>query len=384
MSATQYGRAALERTNESSVLVWDWGVRVFHWSLAVCVGICAYTGFLGPRNWLDVHLFVGAAIAALITFRVVWGWFGSTYARFEAFAISPSAIKSHVNEIAIGQRHRTYLGHNPLGTTMICALLVGLFLLVASGVVTLGGALKQGPLAFTLTFAQGSLARQIHELLAIGLLVMLPVHFAGVAFESWWTSENLVRAMVTGRKRAISSGPVQSNRARPWGAAALMVTVAAAVIPGAIVLSNLPARGVPQQPLDPTYAHECGSCHFAYPPSLAPSSTWIAVMGGLGDHFGENASLDPDTTLQIRDWLAANSSEHWDTRAANMFGRASPVEPQRITASPAWLWFHHSVSGKTFMSPAIGAKGACGACHQDAATARFDPQRIDIPIEARP
>jgi len=384
VSAIQYGQSAQERTNESSVLVWDWGVRVFHWGLAVCVGICAYTGFLGPRNWLNVHLVVGVMIAALVAFRVVWGWFGSTYARFESFAISPSAMKRHVREIALGQCRRIHLGHNPLGAAMIYAMLVVLFLLVASGVVALGGALKQGPLAFTLAFANGSLARQIHELLAIALLFMILAHLAGVAFESWWTSEDLVRAMVTGRKREISSGSVQSNRARPWGAAAVMVIIAAAVTPGVILLSNLPARGVPQGPLDPTYARECGSCHFAYPPSLAPSGTWTAVMGGLRDHFGENASLDAGTTVQLREWLVDNAGEHWDTRAANMFSRVSPTEPLRITATPAWLWFHQDLPDKIFTSPAIGAKGACGACHQDAATARFDPQQIAIPKETKP
>jgi hypothetical protein len=107
-------------------------------------------------------------------------------------------------------------------------------------------------------------------------------------------------------------------------------------------------------------------------------------MDGLADHFGENASLDPDTTAKLRDWLTARSAEHWDTRPANRFRRNNPDEPKRITATPGWVRFHSTIAPAVFTSSAVGAKGACHACHRDAATARFDPQSIAIPKDARP
>jgi hypothetical protein len=107
-------------------------------------------------------------------------------------------------------------------------------------------------------------------------------------------------------------------------------------------------------------------------------------MDGLREHFGENASVDPDMTVQLREWLIANSSEHWDTRAANIFRRVSPTEPKRITAVTAWIRFHHDLPDKIFTLAAVGAKSTCGACHRDAATARFDPRRIAIPKEVKP
>jgi hypothetical protein len=250
--------------------------------------------------------------------------------------------------------------------------------------VTLGGVVKQGPLAFATSFATGQSARQIHEILAIVVLLMVAAHLAGVAFESWRSRENLVRAMITGRKAAASAPGEPTAKARPVFAAAILTMLAGLVLIATIRLSDLPGRGVPPVALDPTYAKECSSCHLAYPPSLAGAATWQAVMAGLADHFGENASLDTGTTVQLENWMLANSAEHWDTRAANAFRSANPAEPQRITATASWVRLHQDVAESVFKSSKVGAKGSCAACHRDAAIARFDPQQISIPREARP
>jgi cytochrome b len=379
----EHRQAALAVAEVPSVTVWDWGVRLFHWSLLVSVAVCAYTGFIGPRAWLDVHFASGVLVAALVGFRLVWGWTGTTYALFRSFAISPSSMLRHLSGIAHGRGER-HLGHNPLGAAMVFSLLGVLTLLILTGVVALGGALKQGPLAFIATFSAGVSARELHELLAIALLAMIAAHLAGVAFESWRLRENLVKAMITGRKAAIASSPPPSGRAHPLAAAAILGFVATLAIPWTIILSKLPARGAPTQPLDATYVRECGSCHLAYPPSLATAQTWRAIMDGLTDHFGENASLDPAVRVKLGEWLAANASERFDTQAANLVRRMNPAEPQRITAAPAWVEVHRDIPDAVFKSAAVGAKGACNACHRDAATGRFDPQRIAIPIGARP
>ncbi len=321
MTTTDFSQSASADQNERTVLVWDWGVRLFHWSLVLCVGACAYTGFIAAPNWLNLHLVAGTAIAGLIVFRLVWGWTGSTYARFSSIAVSANGLSRHFRDIAKGRRIR-HVGHSQAGALMVYALLAILTLLTISGVIALGGAVKQGPLAFAVSFAMGSAAREIHELLAFGLLAMIAVHWAGVAFESWRLHENLAWAMFTGRKTAAEASSETAKTARPALAAMIVLGIAAIAVTGLIVLSKLPAKGVPSAALHPVYLKECGDCHLAYPPSLAPAATWAAVMDGLSNHFGENANLDPAKTALIRDWLTANASEQWDTRAANMLRRA--------------------------------------------------------------
>jgi cytochrome b len=366
----------------TSIVVWDRGVRIFHWGLVLTVAVAAITGFLAPPNWLDIHLIAGVAVACLVMFRFVWGWTGSTYARFRSFAVSPALLRRHFTDITEGRVER-HLGHNQFGALMVYGILAVLTLVSVTGLVALGGAIKQGPLAFATSFAAGKSARQIHEWLAIGILLMVAAHLAGVAFESWRSQENLVRAMITGRK-AVAPGPVDApDRARPSFAVTILTAVAVFVLTATILLSKLDGLGVPPFALDRTYTQECGSCHLAYPPSLAGAAIWTAVMGGLTNHFGENASLDAATTTNLGDWLRANSGEHWDTRAANEFRLANPTDPQRITATASWVRMHSKLPDAIFKSPKVGAKGACATCHRDAASGRFDPQDISTPKEAR-
>ena len=75
-----------------SIRVWDIGVRIFHWTLLAAVMVAAATGFFAPRNWLNLHIAAGVAIAALVIFRLVWGFTGTTYARFASFAVSPRQL----------------------------------------------------------------------------------------------------------------------------------------------------------------------------------------------------------------------------------------------------------------------------------------------------
>jgi cytochrome b len=364
----------------SSTRVWDLGVRLFHWLLVAAIATALVTGLSGPRNWLNVHIAAGAAIGGLVAFRILWGFVGSTYARFSGFPVRPSAIKADLAGLVAGRRPQ-YLGHNPLGSLMALALLAIALFAVMTGVVTLGGVDKQGPLAFVTSYRAGNTTQGVHQALAYGLLALIAGHLLGVAYESAHGQRDLVRAMITGKKAAsVAPGcKARPEKARPILAALVMALLLAAVARGVAVLSARPALGVPAGLLDPTYAQECGSCHMAYPPSLAPSWRWIAILADLSDHFGEDASLEPDVAARIRAYLTKNSAEKWDTRAAHELQRSNPEDPLRLTATPFWTRVHRQIPDAVFRSKAVRAKGACNACHTDASTGRFDPQKIEIP-----
>ena len=120
----------------------------------------------------------------------------------------------------------------------------------------------------------------------------------------------------------------------------------------------------------------------AYPPSLAPSARWIAIMDGLPNHFGEDASLEPGLMSRVRTYLTMNAAEKWDTRVAHELRGSNPLDPLRPTATPFWVRTHGGIPESVFKSRAVGAKGACEKCHSDASTGRFDPQDIHIPERA--
>jgi len=116
-------------SNKTNVAVWDLLVRVFHWSL-VLFFIIAYAS---SEESEDLHEFAGYAVLGLIVVRVVWGFIGSQYARFSEFVYSPKQVMEYLRSVRAGNP-RHYLGHNPLGGWMVIALLAMLFVVTLSGV----------------------------------------------------------------------------------------------------------------------------------------------------------------------------------------------------------------------------------------------------------
>jgi hypothetical protein len=293
-----------------------------------------------------------------------------------------TAINADLAGLVAGRRPR-YLGHNPLGSLMALALLEVVSLSVMTGVIALGGVDKQGPLAFAAPYVAGEAAQRVHLALAYGLLALIAGHLLGVAYESVRGRTNLPLAMITGKKAASAAGhPARPAKAKPILAGLCVLLLLIGAVHQIVALSARPALGVPAGPLDPTYVQECGSCHMAYPPSLAPSPRWMAILNGLPDHFGEDASLEPGLMNRIRAYLTMNAAEKWDTRAAHELQGSNPQDPLRLTATPFWIRMHRRIPESIFKSRAVGAKGACEKCHSDASTGRFDPQDIHIPERA--
>jgi len=172
----------------ASVPVWDPFVRVFHWSQAALVAVA----WLTADDWKWLHERAGYAIAALLAVRVAWGFVGPRHARFSDFVRGPGEVLGYLRALARGREPRM-LGHNPAGGAMIVALLA---LIAATSVTgwlqTTGAFWGSGPLA------------SLHEALATAILVLVAGHVLGVVLESWRHRENLVGAMLTGRKRPLA------------------------------------------------------------------------------------------------------------------------------------------------------------------------------------
>lgn len=174
----------------TTVKVWDPLVRIFHWSLVASFAVAWITA----DEWDDLHIWAGYAAAALIAFRLVWGLIGPRYARFTQFLRAPGTVAAYLKDLA-GGRERRYLGHNPAGAAMVLALIVSLAALCLTGWM------------YTLDMFWGEeWVEELHEILANLLLVLVGLHVAGVVLASLKHHENLVRAMITGRKRAPAAG----------------------------------------------------------------------------------------------------------------------------------------------------------------------------------
>jgi cytochrome b len=171
---------------DQTVKVWDPLVRVFHWSLVASFAVAWVTA----DEWDRLHEWAGYAAAALIGFRIVWGCIGPKYARFRQFVCSHGAVIDYLRSL-IGGRERRYLGHNPAGGIMIVALILATVATALTGWMT------------TLTaFHNAEWVEEGHEVMANLMLVMVLLHVAGVVLAGLRHRENLIRAMIVGRKRA--------------------------------------------------------------------------------------------------------------------------------------------------------------------------------------
>jgi len=359
--------------------VWDVPTRAYHWLQAGLVAGALFTGYLAPAWWLGVHVWVGYGLIALIVFRLVWGLVGSHYSRLSSFLYGRRAIVEHMRGLAAGRAAHA-VGHTPLGSLMVFALVATIAAICLTGLFVLGGVENQGPLAAFAGFSSGWLARRIHALLSAGLLLLIGLHLLGVFGESWLGREPLVRSMLTGKK-PVAADRIAPDLARPRHLAGGLMTaviVFAAAMTGAYA-SRFTPSGLIAMPVLKAYQRECSACHEAYHPSLLPRASWARLMAHLDNHFGEDASLDLATTAKIAAYLKNYASQAWDTEAANRLRAVDPAHPGQITASPGWLRIHHRIDPAVFKSKKVRVRSNCQACHRDALSGRFDDQMIAIP-----
>lgn len=185
MSTVHQSIEAGGATPPATVKVWDPFVRVFHWSLAALFLVAYLTG----DEIEKVHIAAGYTIAALVALRIVWGFIGPAHARFGNFVRTPRETLAYIRDVALLRAPR-YLGHNPAGAAMIVALLVALT-----------GTCVTGYMMTTQAYWGVKAVEETHEVLAnltVGLVIF---HVIGVLVASFEHRENLVKAMITGRKR---------------------------------------------------------------------------------------------------------------------------------------------------------------------------------------
>ena len=175
-------------------------MRIFHWLLVLLFTLAYATG----EDWLSLHVYAGYAVFGLVLLRVLWGIMGTPHARFGDFVYRPSRVIAFIKD-TLARRARRYLGHNPAGGAMILLMLISLLLVSVTGFAVYGIEKGAGPLAMlggSSEFLE-DVFEEVHEFFANFMVLLIVVHVAGVIAESLIHRENLVTAMVNGRKRAL-------------------------------------------------------------------------------------------------------------------------------------------------------------------------------------
>jgi cytochrome b len=175
------------------VAVWDLPTRLFHWALAALIGLSWWSA---ERGNLEQHMWSGYAVMTLLLFRLLWGVFGSSTARFSSFVRGPAAVLAYVRDT----RGWRAIGHTPLGALSVIALLGLTALQVATGLFnTDDDGLAEGPLAALVGFDVSDAAHDLHDLLFDVLLAFIGLHVAAILFYRLFLGKKLLGPMISGR-----------------------------------------------------------------------------------------------------------------------------------------------------------------------------------------
>ncbi len=173
------------RRRIAAVRVWDPVVRLFHWCLATSIALAWITSTSRDA----IHNDFGYAAAFLVAVRLLWGLFGPRYARFSQFCRHPLRVLGYLRDIVAGREAR-HIGHNPAGGAMVVVLLTMI------SVTAFTGWMMTTDAYFGVDWVQ-----IVHKLCAEVVIALVAAHLCGVVLASFRHRENLVKAMVTGRKR---------------------------------------------------------------------------------------------------------------------------------------------------------------------------------------
>ena len=206
------------------VRIWDAPTRLSHWLIVVLFAALWWTG---ESEQLDLHRDAGYGLLGLVIFRLIWGFVGGSTARFSDFLRGPHSIGDYVGELIRGRTDKAVIGHNPLGGWSVAAMLALLAAELTLGLFTVDvdGA-QPGPLAKFISFDQGRAVAQWHHWVFNGLLALIALHLAAIAFYAIIKRDNLIGPMLTGAKRhAGEATPMQP--APLWRLAAAVAAAAA-------------------------------------------------------------------------------------------------------------------------------------------------------------
>jgi len=199
--------------------IWDLPIRLVHWTLA---GLVAFSWWSVHNHHTDWHIWSGCAILTLLIFRLLWGFVGSSTARFANFVRGPKTVLAYLRGRWSG------IGHTPLGALSVLALFVAIAIQATLGLFSEDeDGIYTGPLSGLVSIDTSDKVRDVHELWFNVVLGLIALHVAAIVFYRF-RGRHLTKPMITGRA-AVDAGTA-AMRPGKWWAALLCVAVAIGIV----------------------------------------------------------------------------------------------------------------------------------------------------------
>lgn len=180
--------------------VWDPVTRLWHWVLALAVGIGWSFGKFMTFDTIQWHFYIGYLILGLMLFRYLWGFIGPEPVTYRAIIPSPRSTIEYLRHI--GRREPSgSRGHNPIGSLSVIAMLIVITAQAVTGLfIESDDFFEYGPLAGYVSEATVSRLTWWHHFNADVILILVVLHVVAILFYLLWKKENLIKPMINGWK----------------------------------------------------------------------------------------------------------------------------------------------------------------------------------------
>jgi cytochrome b len=332
---------------------------------------------------LEYHAIIGLSIGVLLLFRIIWGFMDIRYSKFKDFTFSFYELKEYMLNI-FGEK-KEYISHNPASSWAVVFIIVLALLAVITGMLTYGT--KEGMGIFSslnnTMFKKMELFEEMHEFFANSLLVVIGAHIAGVVIDKIVHKTKTIESMIDGKKDIDSEDLkltlIQNVFAFIWIASTIIFLVYLLSNKQNILLADNNQR-VDYQKEHPLFYDECKSCHTLYPPYLLPKNSWEIIMSDLENHFGDDASLDKEDALSIKDYLLKHSAENSTKESAYTIVKSiKDADTIEITKTSYWKKRHTELQDEISTNPKVLKASNCKACHVNIEQGLLNDKDIKIP-----
>ena len=366
----------------TKVYAWSLFTRLFHLLLVVAVVVTYLLSDI--ENLLEYHVAFGLFVGALFFYRLLWGFMDIRYSRFKDFEFSLGALFTYLLHIGRAKTH--YVGHNPASSWAIVMMIVLGLLSVVSGLFVYGTQEGMGIFSFLndTFFKEMELFEELHELFANAFVLVAVVHVSGVLIDRYFYGPGTMMSMVTGYKESAGESVrltlLQRIFGLVWIISSLLLLSYLLSTPSNFLMAD-GNRAVDYKTAHPLFYSECKSCHTLYPPYLLPKRSWSLMMDTLEEHFGDDASLEPEEVASIRDYLLQNSAES-STKEAAFRISSSITDPDllAITKTPYWKMRHHEIEKTVFEDTKVQKRSNCKACHNRIEQGLLNDKDIKLPL----
>ncbi len=247
--------------------IWSLPTRIFHALFAVFILIAFLTD---DDKLLNYHAVIGYSVLILLLFRFIWGFMGPKYSRFKDFPTGKKNVKEFLGNIF--EENQKYLGHNPLASYVMIAMLVVVFLTIITGIFAFGIQEGKGILSSLNTpyFKEMKLFKEIHEVLSSILIALIIAHLSGIFVDRILHKKHqTLNSIVTGYKVTEEKESIRLNIFQKLFALVMFIVFISFLIfniyePKNILVASK-FKEVDYKTQNIAFVNECGSCHTLYP-----------------------------------------------------------------------------------------------------------------------